>query len=94
LIFHDFAYIGRYGGDEFIAVMSNHSKQEITSKFEDLYANLKFNYVNNFTLSVSVGIAIGNRRNGILIRKELLVSADKALYEAKKQGKNRFIFSQ
>lgn len=93
LIFHDFAYIGRYGGDEFVAIMSNHSQQEITSKFEDLYANLKFNYINDFTVSVSVGIAIGQRKSGKLIRKELLVSADNALYKAKKQGKNQFVFA-
>lgn len=88
----NYATIGRYGGDEFIACIdkiSTHDDlvQVITTLFNKLSHELKC----GVKISISVGISL-YPLNG-LCRKELYHSADTALYEVKRKGKNNYIFS-
>ena len=85
-------FIGRFGGDEFIVVFENYTKIDIKQKLENIYAYFKNTPVRGISLRVSMGIAIGDNQNKLLRKKELLGVADKALYKAKKNGKNQFTF--
>lgn len=93
-ILADHHTIGRFGGDEFIITCSD---VNIVSKVEAivndvLAAIAKPIYLNTekFNLTASVGIAI--YPEGGANSEELIVNADMAMYEAKKQGKNRYIY--
>ena len=89
--------IGRMGGDEFVILIDG-GRDEIGP---DLVARRLLDVMRRpfdikgaltpLTVTMSIGIAIGDRRNG----GELLRDADVALYQAKGAGKNQFvIFSQ
>ena len=79
----------RYGGEEFAIVMSNTDlKQavEIGERIRESIEACEFD-IKNFFTTVSVGIALHPADCNSL--KELLNNADKALYKAKHDGKNR-----
>lgn len=85
------AYLGRYGGDEFIAFipafknedeLENHAA-ELCKKMNTRFENDQ-KYVN---LSVSVGIAT---TDNISEYSELYMKADKALYYSKENGRNQY----
>jgi diguanylate cyclase (GGDEF)-like protein/putative nucleotidyltransferase with HDIG domain len=79
--------VGRFGGDEFIVVLPNHSRQEgcaFAHAFQDWLANyaLRTPGGQRIAIVVSCGLAVfpedGNRR------QELLAVADARLYERKR----------
>lgn len=82
--------VGRYGGEEFIVVMSGVNKQRAFKIAERLrarvaehpYAVMK----NRISVTLSVGVAAGAR---IENAGSLLQVADEALYRAKAFGRNR-----
>ena len=83
----------RYGGDEFVLVMSNLTIKSAYKRAEALrkaVADKSLVYRNeNVNISVSIGIAVypEHGRSG----DALLQFADQALYEAKRLGKNRVV---
>ncbi|HFF3110743.1 TPA: sensor domain-containing diguanylate cyclase [Legionella anisa] len=86
----------RYGGEEFLFVLPNcdleHAKEcaeTIRNEVHNMPIRIKENVC---SITISLGISIFP--NSGSTSKELIDTADKALYEAKKRGKNRtFIFS-
>ncbi|MDK1028482.1 MAG: diguanylate cyclase [Anaerolineae bacterium] len=83
----------RYGGDEFVVVMNNVTGKSAHKKAENLRQNiLEQNIVHrneNVNISVSIGIAIFPKHGSTA--EELLIKADKALYKAKRMGKNQVV---
>lgn len=77
-------YLGRYGGDEFIIVLSTLSENE--AKFVAERFRKKVSETNNPRMTISIGIATYPKDG--LTAKELISAADKALYRAKSNGKN------
>ena len=78
-------YIGRYGGDEFLIILSGLDPYEtkiIAERFRLKIANTKDP---NFTISIGVSSYPEDGKTF----KELLEAADKALYLSKERGKNR-----
>lgn len=88
--------IARLGGDEFIIYMKNvRNKQNVADSVKNLLNKLKLTYQwknESILISASVGIAI-TPIDGLLF-EELYQKADKALYRAKKDGKNNYNFYQ
>ena len=83
--------IGRIGGDEFVTLQAVASKQEAQAKAEalvNIYHNAKRQGLCHYTISASIGVAvtIHNLDNF----DSLYHNADKALYEAKENGKNQY----
>ena len=86
--------VGRIGGDEFIVLLKNSSDMDIVgNKAQDIISSFFKTYAGEnaeYTISASVGIARfpldGNTYT------QLYKSADKALYESKKKGKNCYTF--
>lgn len=81
--------IGRYGGEEFSIVLHNSTPNEhftIINHVRDLFSKIAHYALDkSFHCSFSAGICDIQPHHSI---KEIITSADKALYQAKKNGKN------
>lgn len=90
-----FDVVGRIGGDEFFALMKNVPDTEtVEQKAQDLLNAIQrvcSSYL-DIPLSGSIGISLYPENAATL--EELYEKADSALYEAKRNGKNRFVFSK
>lgn len=87
--------IGRFGGEEFIALFSGLEKQEIAIVAEKI--RTAFNSIkcipnhDDHPLTLSIGIYIFTEKLKSL--DEAILFADKALYEAKRLGRNQVIWA-
>jgi len=81
----------RYGGDEFVVILPGTNKDEAMLVAENIRKHIE-NAKFKKRMTVSIGIA-SYRAN--MTRYDLTFKADKALYQAKDQGKNRVcVFGQ
>ena len=88
--------LARYGGDEFVIILEEiTSMQNISFIAEDILSKLKSEFNLSSSISVNISCSIGidiynpnsNKTDDMLIN-----NADKAMYEAKKAGKNDYLF--
>lgn len=83
--------LGRFGGDEFVAILPYHDIAEVNALAEALLDALRRPfYVNNYELIVEGTIGIALASPELRTPEALLRAADVALYRAKAQGGNRF----
>ena len=86
--------IFRIGGDEFILIIENfHSKEELSEYVERILKKVATEYEVDgvkFFVTCSIGVCIYPDDSANV--EELLTNADLAMYEAKKEGKNRYSF--
>lgn len=87
--------IGRFGGDEFFIFIKNDTKENIKScaaQINDMILKMRADISDDTDISASIGIAYASCADeGEPLNYETLFScADKALYMAKYNGKNRF----
>ena len=84
-------FVGRYGGEEFIAVLSECAPPDIQSTAERVRHALEASPILAGELSIPITISVGvAATKGQPRSVESLVSAaDQALYSAKKNGRNR-----
>lgn len=93
--FRESDVVGRIGGDEFFALMRNVSEiSQVERKAKDLLSTVNkvgLSYP-QISVSGSIGISLypGNGRT----LDELYAKADTALYDAKRGGKNQFVFAK
>lgn len=84
--------IGRYGGEEFVAVLPECSAQQAYNIFDNIrqsFNQVEFTSDNKkFTCSFSAGLICTEDFPG-LNGEEMLVSADTSLYHSKKNGRNQ-----
>lgn len=84
--FNSFGIIGRLGGDEFSVFVENVSKEEVINMVEEVKHNMtRLTLEGEQPISCSIGITSCTNKNTF---DEAYLAADKALYAAKKQGKN------
>jgi len=88
--------VGRYGGEEFVAVLPRCTAEEARSLMEDVrqrFRDITFTVdQRSFNVTLSVGIAA--YRPGVERADQLLQEADAALYRAKAEGRNRICFTR
>ncbi len=86
-------FIGRYGGEEFVLIYSGIKQAALIKELNILkkhIARLPFKFKNNkVSITTSIGVSHVKTNDNIHIAFE---RADKALYEAKKQGKNQVVY--
>lgn len=87
--------VARYGGEEFIVMLSGAGEKEaldIAEKIREAVENKKFKTKDElYGTTISVGVAeFSNERE----KEGLVEKADKALYKAKREGKNRIVLYQ
>ena len=84
--------LGRLGGEEFLVVMPMKAGEECTSSFERIRASVAKDSLTTrsgeVTITLSIGIACASARATV---DELLGAADRALYQAKAEGRNRIV---
>lgn len=85
----------RFGGEEFICVSMNESEQEVFALAEKIQSEVGKKRITHASsdvsdfLTVSIGSTVG--RDSATNIDKLLVLADRALYQAKSQGRNRHL---
>ncbi|WP_297433451.1 diguanylate cyclase [Sulfurimonas sp.] len=79
---------GRWGGDEFVIVVKEHSKEAVLKFVDKLYRVINgHNWSDDMGITVTLGVAFND---GKIDAKELVSQADFKMLEAKKMGKNRW----
>ncbi|PSJ18555.1 sensor domain-containing diguanylate cyclase [Nitrosomonas supralitoralis] len=85
-------YIGRYGGEEFLAIISPYNQDgalRVAERFRNAVAGKEIHTKETFvSVTISLGVAIGTEAE-TLDEQLLLKKADEALYQAKHKGRNR-----
>ncbi len=87
----------RYGGEEFCIVLQNVDRDILTSIGRRLCQAVKqLDIINpgndNRPVTISIGISPATLEKGQWSLEELISKADAALYEAKRSGRERFVF--
>lgn len=79
-------FLGRYGGEEFLIICPETDSNQtalLAEKLRSCVENTLFNDIKNLTISIGVA-----EFEGEITVKELLARADRALYQAKHNGRN------
>jgi diguanylate cyclase (GGDEF)-like protein len=89
-------HVGRYGGEEFLLILANVSREVMEKRLLSLHASVTNLRVTvgekKFTLNCSMGAALYDVSPGPGSAEVLLKMADEALYAAKDAGRNRIVF--
>ena len=84
-------FVCRYGGEEFVLVMPNISMDVATGRAKSLLMSISSLFVSfgkfNLNITVSMGMSFFPAHGET--KEDLLRAADRALYEAKRAGRNR-----
>jgi len=86
-------FLGRYGGEEFLAVLPGASAREAEIVAERLRSAVeeKKISVDDISLGVTVSVGIAELNDKFMDLETMLRAADRALYRAKREGRNRVI---
>ncbi len=82
-------YIGRYGGEEFIIVFDNSNIDNAKFVCERLRKEIASKVVEHQGNKISVTVSIGLAEFHAQSISDLLIEADKRMYQAKRQGRNQ-----
>ncbi|MBU5455172.1 diguanylate cyclase domain-containing protein [Caproiciproducens sp. MSJ-32] len=88
----DNSMVFRFGGDEFILIFVNKTKEQIQSRIENIISEFnKVFIINNKEIytTVSAGIYLSLKEESL---EEIIRKADIARYHSKQNGKNRYTF--
>ncbi|MCT4777755.1 MULTISPECIES: diguanylate cyclase [Exiguobacterium] len=85
--------VGRFGGEEFLIIMPNAKKEEVSCLAESIREK-----VSTFPFETSAGtlhitVSLGACHSNDIEVDSVLKHADEALYHAKESGRNRFILA-
>lgn len=86
-------FVARYGGEEFVVLIPETDKEsllECAERIGKFTRSLRFNDIDpDLRVTVSIGATLYQRNETM---RSLMLRADNALYDAKKQGRDRIIF--
>ena len=85
-------FIARYGGEEFAIILSNvndpNIAKNVAENLRQMVANLRFNVDDETKVEKTISMGVAVSKDGDT-PEDLVVRADKALYMAKDNGRNR-----
>lgn len=79
--------VGRYGGEEFLIVLPETDADEAVAVAERVRREVETHECGGLHVTVSIGIA--TYRESFVIAEQFIDAADRALYESKRNGRNR-----
>ena len=85
--------IGRWGGEEFLIILAETNTKEakiVAERYRQLLSDLMITYGTE-AIKFTVSIGISSFENNIDSKEMLIEQADKALYEAKRNGRNQVV---
>jgi diguanylate cyclase (GGDEF)-like protein len=89
--------VARYGGEEFVAILPDANEQEalaIGERVRQAIEDAGLPAANGRVVTVSAGAAaVQGQRGASLTVEELIAAADEALYQAKRSGRNRVVYT-
>ncbi len=93
-LLREYDLIARYGGEEFVFVLPETDQDDglqVAEKIRSAIEQHSFHYQgDDYRVTISLGVAVYDGGAAKLLTKtELIEAADKALYTAKKKGRNR-----
>jgi len=81
--------VARYGGEEFVLIMPHTSVENMRKTGERLRAEIEEMEISGIRITISVGIGHFDGKEMDFNHRDLINCADRALYLAKKRGRNR-----
>lgn len=85
-------FVGRYGGEEFLVVMTRCDNEKVQTRAEQIRLAIGESPVptsqGSVSITISIGVAVSHGENTVTM-EEMLRQADEALYAAKAAGRNR-----
>jgi len=90
----DIDSVGRLGGEEYLAILPNTSLVEaevIASRINKAIENLAIKLADNSSVKVTASIGLTSTTEDRISFEALYKSADKALYQAKNNGRNQIV---
>lgn len=94
--------LGRFGGEEFVVLLINASLQESVLVAERIRKSIEeqafiLTDTRNCNTTISIGLSIIDHNNNAgpvtSLARDMLLRADRALYKAKNEGRNRYAIS-
>ena len=93
----DYDAVGRYGGEEFLIVVSNCDEESLRARAENVRTAIGSIPIQTGKAELSVSISIGAMTHCCwehdISLESILAKADAALYNAKAAGRNRAVFA-
>lgn len=90
-IFNENAYVGRFGGDEFVILLKNPADENfISEKAKQILNAAKNIFVDGMQMNITASIGVANVKAAFDYEKTFAL-ADEALYFVKEHGRNSFI---
>ncbi|WP_421094331.1 GGDEF domain-containing protein [Serratia fonticola] len=89
-------FVGRYGGEEFIVITSSYEPQHIVAMAERIRTQVEesdFITENGDVIRMTISIGTSLYLAGMSVEKAIEMT-DEALYDAKREGKNRVVSSR
>jgi len=84
--------IGRYGGEEFIVIMRNTNLKKaeaVMERLRDAVENMLIETEQGIVIPVTISAGLASIVSSVSRYEEILAQADKGLYAAKRNGRNR-----
>ena len=82
---------GRFGGDEFILILPDTSREQLEHTAQNLLKRISFNpFLNELHVTLSIGGYAWNSSQSTNNATQLIEAADTALYTAKENGRNQY----
>lgn len=85
--------VGRFGGEEFLIIMPNAKKDEVTRLAESIREKVSTFAFETGAGTLHITVSLGACHSNDIEVDSVLKHADEALYHAKESGRNRFILA-